>query len=204
MVKQVACLALIMGLITGSGCATGESPPTSSRPGPDVPPPPPPPDPDWAKCRKLTKTLNTALISSVRAALKKVSGTPVETMEIIEAGQPVYHVQIVNQRKQIQTVRVEQPAVDAEKLADPSSLHECKTLLNAKSKEERIITAMRLAQQKAPGRLVKAQFGKYEDRFLYTITVEDAKGNSHLVRVDPESRKVINIEPPIESHDKQD
>ena len=147
-----------------------------------------------AVCRELVKTLNAPLIIAVKAATSTVEGTPVEATEIKRAGQLSYRVLVQGQSGRPRAVDVAQPTVDAEKLVEPSSPTECKSLPKVSEEKHKIITAMRLAQQKVPGRLVKAVFGKYEDRFLYTVTVEDSTGNTHLVRVDADAQKIIKEE----------
>ena len=203
--KQILHLLFAMYFIAIVGCAATKTPDGSTGHGPSatpVPegpkPPPPPPrtpvDPKLAACRELVKTLNAPLITAVKVATSTVEGTPVEATEIKKAGQLSYRVLVQGQSRKPRAVDVGQPTVDAEKLVEPSSPIECKSLPKASEEKHKIITAMRLAQQRVPGRLVKALFGKYEDRFLYTVTVEDSTGNTHLVRVDADAQKIIKEE----------
>jgi uncharacterized membrane protein YkoI len=148
---------------------------------------------ELASCRELVKNLNAPHITAVRVAIGKISGTPVEIEEIKHAGRTFYRVLIQPPAGKPQVINVDQQMLDAEQLIEPSSMTECKSTRD--TKEQKIIAAIRLAQRHFPGRLAKARFGKYDDRFLYTVTVQDAEGKSRLVRVDAEAMKVISTEP---------
>ena len=152
-----------------------------------------PVSPELAACRELAKSLNAPLMTAVRVATSKASGTPVEAMEVKEAGRRGYRVFVQGQSGKPKVIDVDQQMVDAEQIVEPSSLVECKSVHDIK--EEKIVTAIRLAQERVPGRPIKAQFGKYEDRFLYTVTMEEPRGSSQLVRVDADARRIVKIDP---------
>jgi len=142
------------------------------------------------KCKELVESHNAPLIIAVRVAITKATGTPVEAMETSKSGQTVYRVLIQGQAGMPKTIDVSQHEVDGGMITDPSSAADCHAL--DESKVEKIITAMRLARNNVPGRLVKAKFTKYEGNFVYSVTIQDSAGKSHEVQVDADHMIILN------------
>jgi uncharacterized membrane protein YkoI len=138
------------------------------------------------------KGLNVPLIIAVRVAIHKAAGTPVQATETQHNGQTVYRVFIQSQSGRPKLIDVSQRDVDAEKFEDPSSTAECKPFREAK--EEKIITAMRIAWKDVNGRLEKVIFEEYENHLVYSVTIQDSAGKYHVVRIDSDSRKILKHE----------
>lgn len=209
MVKQIFHLLNLICFIAIFGCETTrpsdgskpadheETPGPTSRPNhtskdSGKKPTKRPPQSELAECRELVKSLNGSLIIAVRVATSKVSGTAVQAMEVKKNGHRAYRVLVQGQSGGPKSVDVDQLMVDAEKLVEPSSPADCKSLYDVT--EEKIITAMRLAQTHLKGRLEKAVFEKYDDDYVYAVTVADSNGQYHILRVDADAKKVVKEE----------
>ena len=182
MITRSVCLLIVICLVTIVGCHILPTP--GPTPGPNTE------DGDLEACRELVRSHNAPLIIAVRVAITKATGTPVEAMETTKNGQTVYRVLIKSQSSKPTPIAVSQSEVDGEKIPDPSSVDDCRAL--DESKVAKIITAMRLARNNVPGKLVKAKFTEYEGYFVYSVTIQDSAGKNHEVQVESDRMKIVS------------
>jgi hypothetical protein len=197
---MVVCFIVLMG------CATGKSSPKPIEPRKEVITETPretdrasvktKPFSASVECKKMVKSLNTPLIVAIMTATRGASGTPVRATEIKKSGHTSYRVLLQGASGEPTPVDIDQRTVDGEKLVEPSSTAECKSLERARAsgKEDPIVTAIRLAEGHLNGRAEDVGFERREEDYVYAVTVEDSKGLHHTVLVDANGAKIIKEE----------
>jgi uncharacterized membrane protein YkoI len=202
-VRRIFYSLILVGLSAITGCAH----PKESETHKDSPEPMPPaqvasrdshkkvpkqPDPQVSECKELVKSLNSPLAIAVRVALGKVSGTAVQAAEMKKADHIFYRVLVQGESGKPKSLDVTQETIEGEKLVEPLSLAECKSLYTAK--QPKIVIAIQLAQKHVNGKAQNAVFQRYGENYVYSVGVTDSSGQSHNVFVDANEKTIVKDE----------
>ncbi len=203
MAQRILCSLILVGLSATIGCGH----PKESETRKDSPEPTPPthvapkdtrkkalkqPDPQVSECKELVKNLNSPLAIAARVALVKFSGTAVQAAEMKKADRIFYRVLVQGESGKPKSLDVTQETIEGEKLVEPLSSAECKSLHAVK--QPRIVMAIQLAQKHVNGKAQNAVFTQYGENYVYSVGVTDSSGQSHNVFVDADEKIIVKDE----------
>ncbi|BFU95617.1 MAG: hypothetical protein NTNFB02_23390 [Nitrospira sp.] len=203
MVERILYSLILVELIVMIGCTHPKESETRKDSPESMPPAhvapkdthkkaPKQPDSEVSECKELVKNLNSPLAIAVRVALGKYSGTAVQADEMKKTDRIFYRVLVQGDSGRPKSFDVTQETIEGEKLVEPPSSPECKSLYAVK--QPSIVIAIHLAQKHLNGRAQNAVLMAYGQNDIYSVGVTDSSGQSHNVFVDADEKKIIKDE----------
>lgn len=203
MVERILCSLILVGLSAITGCAHPKESETRKDSPEAIPPAhvapkdthkkaPKQSDPQVSECAELVRNLNSPLAVAVRVALGKFSGTAVQAAEMKKTDHIFYRVLVQGDSGKPKSLDVTQETIEGEKLVEPPSSAECKSLYAVK--QPSIVIAIQLAQKHLNGRAQNAVLTRYGKRFAYSVGVTDSSGQYHNIVVDADEKTIVKDE----------